>query len=131
MKPLILALSIATTSFAALAATAPAHAYDRGGVSLARHGTATPAIDRRQAEQAAWIQRGRRNGTITWFEYRRLTREQGLIAAQKARALSDGRVNRFEKRQLWQAQDGAARNIQAATNNSRNRFGWWHRRGVL
>ncbi len=129
IKPIILSATLAaTTIVAALAATVPAQAHERAGPGYSRHSTATPVIDQRQAFQQAQIARGRRIGTLTWREYRMLKAEQVRIATQEARAKSDGRVDRWERRGLWQALDMAERNIHRATQNGRNRFGWWLRR---
>jgi hypothetical protein len=131
MKPLLIAAALISSTLAGLAAGAPAQAYERERTTFWRHGTATPVIDQRQAEQAFQIERGRRRGALTWLEYRRLKNEQARIATQEARAKADGRVDRFERRALWRAQERAQLNISAAVNNNARRWGWWSRRTSL
>ena len=125
MKTFILAAAAATTVIASAGAASAAERSYRP--SFAPYHDATPVIDRRQAAQNAQIERGRQNGSLTWFEYRALKAEQARIAEMERRAKADGRADRGERRDLWQAQDRAASHIDELTHNGRSRWYWFRR----
>ena len=72
----------------------------------------TPAIDARQAQQEARIERGVARGEITRREARTLMQGQREIARAEARAKADGRVSRIELRQLMAMLDQADAQIR-------------------
>jgi hypothetical protein len=61
--------------------------------------------------QQRQIYSGVRSGNISPHEYSRLTREQYRIQDYRRRALSDGRLNRYEAGRLDRMQDRAGRHI--------------------
>ena len=83
--------------------------------------TATPEIDARQAHQEARIERGMARGEITRREARTLMRGQREIARTEAHAKADGRVSRFELRQLMAMLDQADSQIRQAARRDRDR----------
>jgi len=68
---------------------------------------ATPQVDARQAQQQERIERGMARGEITRREARMLIQGQHEIARAEAHAKADGRVSRFELRQLTAMLDQA------------------------
>jgi hypothetical protein len=60
----------------------------------------TPDIDARQARQQERIERGVARGDLTRREARTLQQGQREIARVEAQAKADGRVSRYEMRQL-------------------------------
>lgn len=84
------------------------------------HGrTATPRIDRVQAEQAERIDWGLRHGALTRVEARHLRRQQFQITRVKQRALYDGNVSGDERRELRELQARAGHDIERALRNAR------------
>ena len=81
---------------------------------------ATPAIDARQAQQEARIEGGGARGQITRREARSLMQGQREIARTEARAKADGRVSRFELRQLTAMLDHADSQIRQAARHDRD-----------
>jgi hypothetical protein len=73
--------------------------------------TATPGIDRAQAQQARQIERGVRTGLLTRQEARQLWREQSRIALVKQRAMQDGSIDRAERQRLHAMQAHAEQAI--------------------
>jgi hypothetical protein len=73
----------------------------------------------RHFNQQREIYKGVRSGDITPHEYGRLTREQNRIRDYRQRALSDGRLNRYERGRLNRMQDRAGRHIHRYQNNIR------------
>ncbi len=69
------------------------------------------AIEARQERQLELIRVGRETGSLTFLEGWKLKREQRRIAKFKRRFLSDGYLDRAERRQLRNAQNRAERNI--------------------
>ncbi len=122
----VLVAAVALTSTAALADSG------RGWGGWGGWGsTRTPGIDRTQAEQAAEIARGQRNGSLTSREVADLRAEQASIAEMERRAKADGIVTRSERERIRNAQASAGRHIQQEEND-RERAGsrggfrrWW------
>lgn len=73
----------------------------------------------RHFNQQREIYNGVRSGDITPLEYGRLSREQQRIRDYRQRALSDGRLSRFETGRLNRMQDRAGRHIHQSQNNIR------------
>lgn len=84
-------------------------------------------IEDRLAEHARLIGEGQRDGTITFFEARRLRSEQTVIRATAYRFRADGRLSDHERVTLRHLQDAAADSIFRARNNetARRRIAWW------
>jgi C1A family cysteine protease len=112
-KTLISLFTLATLS--AIASTTPANASERWRFE----------VDKRQAKHSQLIREGRRYGTLTFWEARRLRREQSRIAQLQRLYMADGYLDPSEKRALRYAQDSAAKHIFAQRNNSK--VGWWRR----
>jgi hypothetical protein len=118
------------TKFAVIAAAA---LLATTGIANARDYSRYDEIDQRQANQQQRIEQGRRDGSLTREEYRRLMAEQERIADMERRAKGDGRVDRHEAARIRQAQDEASRHIYQERHDSETsnqRFGWrfWWRR---
>ena len=79
----------------------------------------TPEVDARQAQQEARIERGMARGEITRREARTLMQGQREIARAEAHAKADGRVSRFEVRQLMAMLDQADAEIRQAARHDR------------
>lgn len=75
-------------------------------------------------EQAAEIEAGRRNGTITWREGRELRKEQTAIAEAKETLEADGHLSRADKHVLFKMQDEAEEHIREEETDSWRRP-WW------
>lgn len=78
----------------------------------------------RLEEQAAEIEAGRQNGTITWREGRALRKEQAAIARAKETLEADGQLSRSEKRVLFKMQNEADEHIAAEATDGWHRA-WW------
>lgn len=104
-------LRIATLTFLALAASAPALAQ-----------TQTPVIDARQANQQQRIDRGVASGQLTNREATRLERGQDRIDTMENRAKSDGTVTRRERARIDTAQDVQSRQIARQKHDRQHDF---------
>jgi len=78
-------------------------------------------VDSRQAKQRARIREGRKSGTLTRGESRRLRRDQKKISRLERRFERDGRFTKRERRILNKAQNRAGKRIFRAKNNNRDR----------
>ena len=65
----------------------------------------TPRVDRRQENQDRRIDRGIETGQLNRREAARLREGQRHIQRLENRALADGRIDRWERRQIELAQD--------------------------
>ena len=92
-----LATAIAAAALATLSLPAAAQ-YRHDPDSTAR-------IDRRQEAQDRRIDRGIETGQLNRREAARLREGQRHIQRLENRALADGRIDRWERRQIEQAQD--------------------------
>jgi hypothetical protein len=108
--------------------------------TAAANNRANRSVERRSDKQTGRIQQGIRSGQITRPEARQLSREQRRIGRAYDRALSDGRLNRHERRHLDKMQERANRHIYRFKHNPASRHGryghrdYWryhHRRGAL
>ena len=99
---------------AASAGAASAYDYNRGD-----------RIDAREGEQARRIERGIRNGELTWYERLRLRAEQARIYALERAARRDGYIDGREARRIERAQDAASRDIYRETHDGQTS---WRRR---
>jgi hypothetical protein len=62
--------------------------------------TATPGIDKRQANQEKRIDQGVKSGELNKREAARLEKREGKLQADKEKAAADGKVTKKERRQL-------------------------------
>jgi uncharacterized membrane protein YebE (DUF533 family) len=74
-------------------------------------GTATPGIDKRQANQEQRIQEGVASGELTQREAKRLNRQQNRIDKMESRAKADGVVTQRERARLHRELDRSSRAI--------------------
>ncbi len=82
-------------------------------------------IQSERDRQRTQIERGRNEGSLTFLERYSLRREQSRIEQIERNALSDGRLDRDDYRRIRQAQDDAARHIQAERHDTQVRGWWW------
>jgi hypothetical protein len=92
--------------------------------SIAASAASTKPVDKRLANQADRIEDGRRDGSITWTEGRKLRREQRDISGLKNEFLADGHLSRRESRVLRHKQELASWNIISEKHDRRRRL-WW------
>jgi hypothetical protein len=109
------ALIVGTTLLVATAAPSFAHDWYSGR-----------DIDARQDWQSDRIQRARRSGELTGYEYRSLMSEQHRIREIERRAKSDGVLTWRERAAIRDAQHDAGRHIN---REAHDREGSWWRRG--
>ena len=83
-----------------------------------RH-TATPRINRRIRRQSRRIRRGRRDGSLTRYEARRLWSGLRRIQFARLRAASDGIVTMRERFRLHRKLDRNSRRIWRLRHNGR------------
>ena len=81
------------------------------GVATASAQTATPRVTKRQANQQERIANGVKSGELTPRETQRLERQEGKVAADKAKAKSDGVVTTKERAKLNREQNRVSRHI--------------------
>lgn len=74
--------------------------------------TATPRVDKRQANQAARIEQGKASGQLTDKEAAKLEKGQARIAAKEEAAKADGVVTKKERAQLQHAENKQSRKIK-------------------
>jgi hypothetical protein len=79
------------------------------GIAFAQ--TATPKVTKRQARQQARIYQGVKSGELTPREFNRLEKQEGKIAADKAKAKQDGVVTAQERARLHREQNAVSRHI--------------------
>lgn len=94
-----------------------------GSVTASAHSSVRP-IDKRLDLQAEKIEQGRRTGSITWTEGRKLRKEQREIARARDAFVADGHLSKREARVLKHKQDAARWNIIAEKHDARRRL-WW------
>lgn len=82
--------------------------------------TATPNIDKREANQQTRIANGISSGALTAQEAANLERREAKIEADKQMAKADGKVTKAERAKLHREQDRASRKIHAKKHNARN-----------
>ncbi len=81
-------------------------------------------VEKRQAIQSERIEDGRRDGSITWLEGKKLRKEQREIQALKNDFLDDGHLTKRESRVLKWKQKEASANIYTEKHDGRRRL-WW------
>ncbi len=123
--------TIGTAVLGALVLTAPLAAnaqskHDYLGFGLhhtkfgAKHGAVyTPGINRRIRRQNRRINRGRRLGDLTRFEYRKLKFKLFQIRMARRYAKIDGHVSRGERRRIHRMLDRNSRRIFRLRHNDR------------
>lgn len=119
MTPIKLALATAAalTLLVPTATVAKAHP---GDVQFIRHGSVyTPGIDRRIDRQRKRIRHARRDGSLTWFEARRLRSSLATIRRKLWFASMDGKLTRYERQHVHQMLDRNSRRIARMCNNDR------------
>ena len=85
-----LALTLGAAAFAQTTTPAP----------VAKDPTATPNLDKREANQQKRIDQGVASGQLTAKETNRLDKREAKLAADEASAKSDGKVTQAERRKL-------------------------------
>jgi uncharacterized protein HemX len=85
------------------------------------YGTSTRDIDAAQAREAARIQQGVRDGSLTRREAAGLQSEQRRIQQMESRAKADGHISRAEHDQIRRAQESASRHIYQERHDSQRR----------
>jgi len=103
-----LALTVGATSFAQTTAPAP----------VVKDPTATPNLDKREANQQKRIDQGVASGQLTAKETNRLDKREAKLAADEATAKSDGKVTPAERKKL---QREANRDSQAIHKQKHNK----------
>lgn len=98
IQTLITALVLAASS-AAFAQTTPAPA------PAAKDPTATPGLDKRQAEQQKRIDQGVASGQLNDKEAARLRAREAKLEADKQAAKADGKVTKEERKKLHREAD--------------------------
>lgn len=94
------------TSIAALAIAAlPVLAFAQAAT------TATPGVDKRQANQERRIQQGVKSGQLTGKETARLEKREAKIEADKQAAKADGKVTPQERKHLQRELNQTSRAI--------------------
>jgi uncharacterized protein HemX len=73
--------------------------------------TATPKVTKRQARQQERIYQGAKSGELTNKEFKNLEKQEGKIAADKAKAKEDGVVTKQERKRLHREQNAVSRHI--------------------
>ena len=73
--------------------------------------TATPGVDKRQANQEARIQQGVQSGQLTAKEAAKLEKGQAKIQAKETKAKADGVVTAKERAKLAKAQKKQSKKI--------------------
>lgn len=87
-------------------------------------------VDARQNYLTERIEQGRRTGEITWTEGIKLRAEQRRIeAAERAFKADDGRIDKYEYRQLRAMQESTAQHIASEAHDARARPSWLPRIG--
>lgn len=87
-----------------------------GGATLAqatvlKDPLATPRIDQREVNQQKRIDQGVASGQLNAKETRRLDKREAKIAADEAKAKSDGKVTKAERRHLRREENRASKAI--------------------
>ena len=91
------------------------------GIGSVAAQTATPRVTKRQVHQQERIKQGVKSGELTPRETRRLEREQGKIAVDKAKAKSDGVVTPSGRAKLTREQNRANRHIYRQKHDAQTR----------
>jgi uncharacterized membrane protein YebE (DUF533 family) len=71
----------------------------------------TPRIDKRQANQAARIEKGEQSGALNQKEAARLEKGQARVQKMEDKAVADGKVTAKERERIEHAQNKQSRRI--------------------
>jgi DNA repair exonuclease SbcCD nuclease subunit len=82
-----------------------------GAFAQAASAPATPRIDKREVRQEKRIEQGVASGQLTAKETLKLEKEQAAIQKTEARAKSDGKVTKTERKRLTKMQNKASQDI--------------------
>ena len=74
--------------------------------------TATPNIDKRQANQEKRIEQGEKSGQLNQKEAKKLEKGQAHVQKMENKAVSDGKVTQKERARIEHAQDQQSKKIQ-------------------
>ena len=99
------------TLIAAIAVTLGGAAFAQAPVAAPNNPLATPRIDQRQVNQQKRIDQGVASGQLNAKETNRLDKREGKIAADEAKAKSDGKVTTAERHQLRREENRASKAI--------------------
>ena len=83
--------------------------------------TATPGIDKRQANQERRIQQGVKSGQLTTNEAARLEKREAKIEADKQAAKADGKVTKQERKHLQRELNQTSRAIAHETHDKQRK----------
>jgi hypothetical protein len=83
---------------------------------------ATPAVDKRQANQEKRIEQGVATGALNEAEAHRLHHHQDKIANAEAKAKADGVVTAKERRKLHKMQDRSSKRIHRQKHDAQGKF---------
>jgi len=81
--------------------------------------TATPEVDKRQANQESRIEQGVQSGQLTPKETAKLEQGQAKVEAKKEKAKSEGVVTDKERAKLAKAQKKQSKKIYKAKHNDK------------
>jgi hypothetical protein len=81
------------------------------GGACALAGTATPGVDKRQANQEQRIDQGVASGELNQREAHRLQQQQAALRKAERKAKADGTVTHAERKRLHRAQNEVSGNI--------------------
>lgn len=73
--------------------------------------SATPGIDKRQANQEARIEQGVKSGELNQKEAARLEKGQARVQSMEDKAKADGKVTAKERKRINKAEDKQSRRI--------------------
>lgn len=79
--------------------------------------TATPGVDKRQAEQQKRIDQGVKSGELNKGEAKRLEKGQERVQKMEDKAKADGNVTDKEKAKIKHAQDVESKKIKKEKND--------------
>ena len=80
--------------------------------------TATPGIDKREANQEKRIEQGVKSGALTQREAAKLEAGQAKVEKMEDKAKADGKVTRQERKRIQKEQDRQSRRIYKKKHNS-------------
>ena len=83
--------------------------------------TATPGVDKRQANQERRIQQGVDSGALNQREAARLERGQDRVERMEEKAKADGKVTPQERARLHRAEDVQSRKIYRQKHDAQRR----------
>lgn len=99
------------TLIAAVVLTLGGSAFAQAPAAAPQGPLATPRIDQRQVNQQKRIDQGVASGQLNARETNRLDKREAKIAANEAKAKSDGKVTKAERRHLRHQENRASKAI--------------------